>query len=131
MQIKIMSAPNGMLWYNQYIGEEFHVLREEDKAYWVREREHPYYLNWVYKKDVEVLPKPVVYYDKQWSRTNINLNDQANVFAFNHPRLGCMWVITSTVISVSEHEFETLNTLYKAVTAEEYKAMLKSGTNNA
>ena len=131
MQIKIMSAPNGMLWYNQHIGEEFHVLREEDKAYWVREREHPYCLNWVYKKDVEVLPKPVVYYDKHWSRTNINLNDQANVFAFNHPRLGCMWVITSTVISVSEHEFETLNTLYKAVTAEEYKAMLKSGTNNA
>lgn len=131
MQIKIMSAPNGMLWYNQHIGEEFHVLREEDKAYWVREREHPYCLNWVYKKDVEVLPKPVVYYDKHWSRTNINLNDQANVFAFNHPRLGCMWVITSTVISVSEHEFETLNTLYKAVTAEEYKAMIKSGTNNA
>lgn len=131
MQIKIMSVPNGMLWYNQYIGEEFHVLREEDKAYWVREREHPYCLNWVYKKDVEVLPKPVVYYDKHWSRTNINLNDQADVFAFNHPRLGCKWVITSTVISVSEHEFETLNTLYKAVTAEEYKAMIKSGTNNA
>jgi hypothetical protein len=131
MQIKIKSCPNAMLWYNQHIGEEFHVLREEDKAYWVREREHPYCLNWVYKTDTEVLPKPVVYYDKHWSRTNINLNDQANVFAFNHPRLGCMWVITSTVISVSEHEFETLNTLYKAVTAEEYKAMLKSGTNNA
>lgn len=131
MQVKIISAPNSMLWYNQHIDEEFHVLREEPSAYWVREREHPYCLNWVYKKDVEVLPKPVVYYDKNWHRTSISLNNQADVFAFNHPRLGSRWVITSTVISVSEHEFETLNTLYKAVTAEEYKAMITEGKNNA
>lgn len=123
MQIKINSCPNQMLWYNQHIGEEFHVLRDEDKAYWVRETQHPYCLNWVYKQDVEVLPKPVVYYDKNWNRTNIVVGEQADVFALNHPRLGCQWVVTSEVLSIDEQGFETLNTMYKAITPEEFQAI--------
>ena len=133
MQIKIISCPNAMLWYNQHIGEEFMVLREEDKAYWVRELDHPYCLNWVYKQDVEVLPKPVVYYDKDWQGTNVELNASASVYAFNHPRLGYRWVVTSTVQQITAESFETYNTMYKACTQEEFMQMQEQtkGTSNA
>jgi hypothetical protein len=55
IKIKILKCSNFILWYRQYIGEEFEVLRDEKTAWWVREKEHPYAINWVYKTDSEVI----------------------------------------------------------------------------
>lgn len=55
LKIKVLKCSNFVLWYREYIGEEFEVSREEETAYWVREKEYPNLINWVYKKDVEVL----------------------------------------------------------------------------
>ncbi len=55
LKIKILKCSNFILWYRQYIGQEFEVLRDEKTAWWVREKEHPYAINWVYKTDAELI----------------------------------------------------------------------------
>lgn len=54
-KIKILKCSNFILWYRQYINEEFEVLRDEETAWWVREKEHPCAINWVYKTDAELI----------------------------------------------------------------------------
>jgi hypothetical protein len=56
--------------------------------------------------------KPVVYYVTIDS-TNIQIGKSANVIALDHPMLGKEYVITSTVIAITEDGFETRNTIYK------------------
>ncbi len=54
-QIKIVKCKNSLLWYHSYIGKVFTVVRSEKNAYWVRELEFPFCINWIYKDDVEVV----------------------------------------------------------------------------
>lgn len=54
-KIKVLKCSNFMLWYRKYIGEEFEVVREEKSAWWVREKDHPNPINWIYKTDSEVI----------------------------------------------------------------------------
>lgn len=54
VRIKIQSCDNKLLWYAMHIGTIFEVVKEEEKAYWVRELEFPFCLNWVYKKDAKL-----------------------------------------------------------------------------
>jgi len=54
-KFKIKSCSNAMMWYSQHINEEFIALYEDGKAYWTREKEQPFCLNWVNKQDIEVL----------------------------------------------------------------------------
>jgi hypothetical protein len=56
-KIKVLKCNNSLLWYAQHIGEEFDVLKEEANAYWCRERQHPFCLNWVLKEDAELKGK--------------------------------------------------------------------------
>lgn len=54
-RIKILKCSNFMLWYKQHIGEEFEVVREEKTSWWVREKDKPNPINWVYKTDSELI----------------------------------------------------------------------------
>lgn len=53
--IKISSYSDRYLWYAQMLGKVFSVVREDHERFWVREPDYPYCLNWVNKKDAEVL----------------------------------------------------------------------------
>jgi hypothetical protein len=54
MKVKIKKCSNNLLWYSKYIGQEFEVRYVEDEAYWTREIEFPYALNWIYSYDAEI-----------------------------------------------------------------------------
>lgn len=54
-KFKVKSCSNGMMWYSSHIGEVFDALYEDGKAYWTREKDQPFCLNWVYKEDIEIL----------------------------------------------------------------------------
>lgn len=55
-RVKVIKSPNNLLWYSKYIGKEFDVVREEQKAVWVYEPDEFFRLiNWIYKEDVEFL----------------------------------------------------------------------------
>lgn len=55
MKFRIEKCSNSILWYNKHVGEEFESIYEEESSYWTREREVPYCINWVYKKDLKVV----------------------------------------------------------------------------
>ena len=55
IKIKVLKCSNFMLWYKQHIGEEFEVVREEKSAWWVREKDRPNPINWIYKTDSEII----------------------------------------------------------------------------
>lgn len=60
MRIKIISCKNSLLWYSQYIGKEFDVIRQ-DNFYWVYEPDDMFRLtNIVHKEDAEILLKESV-----------------------------------------------------------------------
>lgn len=53
-KFKIVSCSNSILWYNQYVGEEFEAVKETETSYWTLEPDNRFRLiNWVYKKDTE------------------------------------------------------------------------------
>ena len=54
-KVKVLKCSNFMLWYKDHVGEEFDVVREEKTAWWVREKERPHPINWIYKTDSEII----------------------------------------------------------------------------
>lgn len=55
MKIKIIKCSNPILWYNDYIGQEFEVVFVEQNAYWTRERDGVFNcLNWIDKDDATI-----------------------------------------------------------------------------
>lgn len=60
------------------------------------------------------MQKPVVRYNPAHPDTMIGVGWSADVHAIDHPRLGNLWVSTSTVKSYDKttSEFETMNTKY-------------------
>lgn len=56
MFIKVLDCNDPMLWYNKRIGEIFEVCRQDEEVYWTREGGRWNCLNWIDKKDCEVIP---------------------------------------------------------------------------
>lgn len=55
MKIKITNCSDSMYWYREHIGEVFRVHRTAPDAFWCRERNEYECLNFVLRKDCEVL----------------------------------------------------------------------------
>jgi len=57
MKIKITNCSDSMFWYRDHINEIFLVHRIAPDAFWCREKNEYECLNFVLKKDCEVLDK--------------------------------------------------------------------------
>jgi hypothetical protein len=57
IKIKVKGCFDSLLWYNQYIGEQFDVVwfDPDEAVFWVRERDPFMARNWIACKDAEVL----------------------------------------------------------------------------
>lgn len=56
MRIRIVSPGDGFVWYSQYVGEVFDVIRKDESEpeyFWTREPEG--FLNIVYRHDCEII----------------------------------------------------------------------------
>lgn len=56
MYVMITKANSANLWYNDKVSKVYQVVAETPTAYYVKIRvNHPVPIDWVYKKDCEVL----------------------------------------------------------------------------
>ena len=59
MKIKIKLCNNPMLWYDNFIGQEFFVVKVANGAYWRREKDEYKAINFVRKEDAEVIEETI------------------------------------------------------------------------
>lgn len=59
MKIKIKRCNDSMLWYINFIGQEFFVVKVANGAYWCREKDEYKAINFVRKEDAEVIEESI------------------------------------------------------------------------